>query len=391
MPIQDLMAAMKMFKDGAQDLAASRAISQANEHVQQVKASEMSEAQKRAELTNLSSQLVSHLAMNNVPATTIQAVAGQMGPKQYANSSQMYADAKLTNNPTLASYAGEVQDFENDPKFELKKLGAAMHVNRLNDPTYMMKVEQAKDQFNVKEFAKFSERLDPNKEVRSSFGRAAQGLQATNKIEALIGKAAYSLKEANKLPPEMAQEIATGVAGVVKSGTPTAHEIHAWAPNTRGMDEARLKQYVTNELQGANAGQWIQLYAKGMKRERAELQYEVDRTILQRAQGQFSLYKNDPQLFKRTLADRLGLAEEDIVVDPKKRLVTTVHHQKMDEEVLNTHKVIREAWLARKSSDPKKQEMAARVFQQLKIDPSNASLKQALEDTKYKITRGLME
>lgn len=389
MAMDDLFKALTMFKQGVGELQLSRAIQGANEQVGQLKASDMDYAQQRAAMQEISNQLVARMASVGAPATTIAQVAGAIGPKSFANSGQMFAEAQTTGDRNLAGMAQKQQEFEQNPKYTLQ----AMKMAEATNPLAKMKHEEAAGQFRIKAFERFSKTIDPNAEVRSAFGRAALGLQAGNKLEMLVGKAATDLKQANELPPQMVAELATGLASMVKGGAATIADIDHFLPKTLGMDAAQLKQYVTNGVQGAEAGKFVQLYTKTVARERAEAQLEVNETVLNRAQGNMSLYKEDPDLFKRTLADRLNIPVEDVVVDEKKRLVTTRQKVETTERFNSTAAVVKKAYKAYKSGKADGDvtpENAPMIFQSLGINPEDVPLNQAITDLRFRITRGLM-
>jgi hypothetical protein len=383
MAMQDLYTALQMFGDGVNQLQTSRAISGANEQVQQIRASEASEQEKRAAMQQISNGLVAHLAAGGTPATTIQAVAGAIGPKQFANANQMNEEALLTGNSQLGSMATQQQTFENNKAFELAKIKAQAREN----PLAQMKFEEAKAQFDAKEFAKFSKTIDPTSEVRSSFGRGAQGLQQAGKIQGIIGNAAADPASLDKLSPVQITELAAGISQMVKNGVATEGELKAFMPTTSGDVAANIKQYLTNAPAGANKGEFVKLYQKFLDRERAELTTQQEDAILNRAQGNFKLYKRDPEQFKQTVAQRLGVETDDVIVDEKKRTITTkdlLQKTKDSEMAIGS---LKQAYAAMKSGDPAKQQQAQQVFQALKIDPKMPYNVNA-EKVKYFIRRG---
>lgn len=103
----DLFKALSMFQSGVKDLFAQRTIAGANDAVQQLRASEMDEQQKRAELQNISNQLVGQLSGLGVPATTIAQVAGTIGPKQYASPAAAAMEGVLSGDQKLVEAAGQ--------------------------------------------------------------------------------------------------------------------------------------------------------------------------------------------------------------------------------------------------------------------------------------------
>jgi hypothetical protein len=385
MAMQDLYTALQMFGDGVNQLQTQRAITGANEQVQQIRASEASEQEKRAAMQQISNNLVSHLAGMGTPATTLQAVAGAIGPKQFANANQMNEEALLTGNSVLGGLAKQQQDFENNKAFELARIKASR--SPADNMLAQMKFEEAKDQFNTKEFAKLSKTLDPSAEVRSSFGRGAQGLQQAGKIQGIIGNAASDPSKLDKLSPVEITELAAGISQMVKNGVATEGELKAFIPHTSGDVMASVKQYLTNAPAAANKAGFVQLYQKFLDRERAELTTQQEDAILNRAQGNFKLYKRDPELFKQTVAQRLGVNADDIVVDDKKRTITTKDLQQKTQDSEMAISNLKQAYAAMKSGDPSKQQQAMQVFKALKVDakmPYNVNA----EKVKYFIRRG---
>jgi len=387
MAMDDLFKAMEMFKSGVQDFALSRAINSANEQVQGIRAAEMDEMQKRQMLSQVSNDLVTRMAALGAPATTMAAAAGAMAPPKFANAADMHMQGMQMGDQSLVDAAAQQQEFENNPKFELAKIREQAKFN----PLAQMKFEEQQDQFKTKQFSTFSNKLNPELAVRSAYGRAAAAVQRANALETLIGKASYDISAANKLPPQMVQELAMGLASMVKGGVATQHEAEEFAPSTLGMDKAKLQQYMTNGVEGAQAGEFVQMYAKTIKRERAEMQREIDDTALKIAQGNLSLYKQDPELFKETVARQLGISSDEVVIDDKKKTVTTVHRQMEEKRVKAATVGLRAAYAAMKSQDPEEVAKAQRVFQTLRIDPSKQTLQEAIQNTRFQITRGLLE
>jgi hypothetical protein len=385
----DLMSALQMFASGAKELGTARAIASANDQVQQIKASTLDDMQKRAALQDVSNQVVQHLAMTGTPATTMQAVAGAIGPKQYAGANQMNMDALETGNKNLAAMAQQQQAFEQNPQYAIEKIKA----KAANAPMNLLaqqKFKEQQDEFTTKQFATFSKTLDNTDAVRNAFGKTGQGLQRANQIDALIGKAGDSVQSMNQLPPQMVAELATATASMVKGGqAPTDADIKHFMVSSMGMDKAKAEQYLTNGVHGAEAGQFVQLYQKAAHRERAELQAQNDETVLKRAQGNLSLYKRDPDQFKQTVADRLGVSVDDVVVDPKKKTVTTKQQMQIQADTDLAMSNLNKAYIGIQSSDPAVQAQAAQVFKVLGVDPK-APRRQTLEDVKYKISRGLL-
>lgn len=99
---KDFLDALTDFKSNLQDFSNTRIIQQANDQVRQIKASQENEANKRAQLQQISDQLVGGLAESGTPATTIQEIVKAFGPKQYATPQAAIQEAVLSGNaPSL--------------------------------------------------------------------------------------------------------------------------------------------------------------------------------------------------------------------------------------------------------------------------------------------------
>lgn len=125
--MDDLFKAMSMFSESAKGLALQRAITGANDQVSQIRSSELKEEQKRAELENVSRNLVARMAGIGAPATTIQQVAGAIGPKQYANADQMMMEGVLSGNQGLVAQGQGLERAQNAGKLDL--MGAQARIS----------------------------------------------------------------------------------------------------------------------------------------------------------------------------------------------------------------------------------------------------------------------
>jgi DNA-binding phage protein len=215
-------------------------------------------------------------------------------------------------------------------------------------------------------------------------------------LQALVGKAGESIKAANELPPQMVAELVSALASMVKGGQQaTDSDIRHFMVNNIGMDKAKVQQYLTNGVKGAGAGEFVQLYLKAAKRERGELQSQNDETVLKKAQGNLKLYKvlddDDKEIWKNTVADRMNVSPEDIIIDEKKGSITTKQRQAHDSDHKMAVDNLKKAYvtLKKKSAAPEELERAQKVLKSLGVQPGTP-MKQAEEDIRYKITRGLL-
>lgn len=385
MAFDDLKDALNIFSEGVKEFQTGRSIRNANEAVQQIRASDIAEEKKRAQLQQVSNNLVAEMAARGTPDTTIESVKNAFGGKPPQNAEQLYMQGLQTGNQEQMDLGLKAQ------KFELEKFRQQMeimqHKKDFGNELAKQKFEEGKDVATTKEFSGFGKRLDASSEVRSAFGRGAVGIQQANKLEALVNTWGSDPASLNKLPPQAVYEVASSLAQMIKTGVATKEEVERFAPKTLGQSAANWQSWLTSNPTPANLGAFVKLYMKAAQRERSELTFQQEDNILKRAQGEFRLYKRDPEQFKSTVADRLGVTPEEVVIDPATRKVTTVDRQKRGDDFNMAKEELQKAYGALKSSDPEARKRAQQVFQALHIDPK-IPYTQAVTDVQYKIMRG---
>lgn len=387
MGFQDFQAALQQFNSGIQDLQRQRTIDTANEQVQAIRASEASEQDKRAKLQQVSNQLVTNLAYYGTPDTTIESVRRAFGGQQAKSAEELYMQGLQTGNQEAMDLGLKAQ------KFELEKFRQQMeimqHKKDVAQQLQEQKFEENKQVATDKQFSQFGKRLDASAEVRSAFGRGAIGIQQANKLEALVNTWGTNPQELNKAPPQAVYEVASALAQMIKTGVATREEVERFAPHTATLSAANMQSWLTSNPEPANVGAFVNLYLKAAKRERAEMTFQQEDAILKRAQGDFRLYNRDPEQFKSTVAERLGVTPEEVVIDPETRKVTTVDRQKRDSDFQMAKGELQKAYGALKSKDPDAQRRAMGVFRALQVDPKTP-YNQAVDDVQYKVLRGLL-
>lgn len=314
----DLGQALSMFKEGAQQLSLSRALSQANDQVQQIKSSELNDQQQRQQLQQLSNSLVTHMAGMGIPATTIQAVAGAVGPKQFANSNQMYMEGALTGNQQLMNEAGDVQKHEQNPESAIAKIQAKAAAN---DPYRQAMADEKKNQFTTKQFSKFSTDLDSQAaSSRSAFGQWSQVEGRGDRLKSILGDPSSW----SSMTPEQLELVKEGVVQMSKGGTMTESDHKALSPWMAKISAARAQTALTGKPVSLDLSGFANLYSGLIKKESDAATSNIQKTILTRATGNMKLYERDPDQFKATIADRLNkqaglnVNPDDILVDKKK-------------------------------------------------------------------------
>lgn len=103
--MDDLFKSMQMFSQGVKELQFSNALREANSQVQQVKQSALKEEEQRAQLGQIANNLTTYMAQIGTPATTMQVIAGAMGPKRYSNPGEAAMEAALSGDQRLMKAA----------------------------------------------------------------------------------------------------------------------------------------------------------------------------------------------------------------------------------------------------------------------------------------------
>lgn len=331
MAMQDLFQALQMFGDGVKQLQTQRAITNANDQVQQIKASEGNEADKRAQLQSISNGLVAHLAGMGTPATTLQTLQGVMGPKQYANANQMNADALLTGNKQLADAASDQQDFENDKAFELAKMKLQAKMMN-NSPFAQEKLNEAIDEHTQKLNESYGKSLDAAQaSSRSQFGQWAAVQGRGDRIQGIIG---------NPNRPMTEQELAVArdsLLQMVKNGVPTADEMKQMQPMMAKIEGARAQSAISGKPTPVDLSGWANLFSGMAQREDQVAKQNMLDTILQRANNGAKLAgrPNNSDQYKLMTAKALGqvgiaVDPNTITIDPKKGVQIPEIQQYMD-------------------------------------------------------------
>jgi hypothetical protein len=393
MPDMDLATALNMFKSGAQDLFTQRAITGANDQVNQIKSSEMDQASQRQATQNIANQLTVHLASIGTPATTMQAVAGAMGPKQYADANAMNKDAILTGNTQLGDQAADQQTFEADPKRQLAMIKAQARATAMNDPYRQIKLDDAQEKEARGTLDKFGQYLNPNAASgRSAFGIMAGTGQKADRVQALLGDPSTF----GNATAQDATLVGEGLGNMVKNGVLTEHESQVMFPDMAAGKYASIKTYLASNPQALQAPGLFQKFQDILTKEKNQNQMQQGDEILQRAterQGvatmQGGKYMSD---FKRQVASKLSahsgeqVNPDDVIIDPKNG-VTTVQRQAAQAKADQAGSYIKQAYAAMQGTDPAAQKDASTVFQRFGLDPS-MSQKQALGVVANKFKRG---
>lgn len=159
---QELFQALSMFKDGVKELQFANALRGANQQVQEIKGSALKEEEQRAALSQVANSLTMQMAAGGIPATTIQQVAGAVGPRRFTSPGEMAMEGVLSNNPRmiegarqadLASQAGNIEQARQAQEFQAKQ----NQLNRDNALQLAGMKGATKGQLSTKEVEKIQE------------------------------------------------------------------------------------------------------------------------------------------------------------------------------------------------------------------------------------------
>jgi len=114
--LKGLFEALDDFKKNVGEFQQGRVIDLANEQVDAIRSSAESESKKRVALQDIANNLVSQLAANGTPATTIQAVTKAMAPQQFSSPEDAALEGSLQGNQDLVDKAVAADRAIRDPR-----------------------------------------------------------------------------------------------------------------------------------------------------------------------------------------------------------------------------------------------------------------------------------
>jgi hypothetical protein len=349
MPMDDLYKALSMFKDGAQELATSRAIAGAHDQVQSIRQTEMDEMQKRQAYSNIANDLVSRMAQFGTPTTTMAAAQSAIAPPSITNANQANLEALMTGSPQLADLAQKQQTFETNPKFELAKLKAAQ--SPVENEFKKMKFEEVKNQFNERTMDKIFKDANPSQSSRNSMALLQRSLNRIGEAEAIIHG------DPSKITRQQIEELPVIINSTLNQGASTVSGVEHMRPAGLNLQLAKLQEMASSSPQPANIPGFVDMYASTIQRMKdvaiSQVRGDVKASLKSTGAG---MIKRDPEAF-RTRADELLKPYGDSVtaVDAKTGKITF----KSDEDESALTKVLDA--VVSNSKDPRAQEVLRRA------------------------------
>lgn len=364
----DLATALNMFKEGAQSLSLSRAVNNANDQVNQIRASEGSEADKRSQLQQLSNGLVMHMAAMGAPATTMQAVSGAIMP-HFGNSAQMNQYGVETGDSSLQQQAAQQQQFEMNP--EIQKYKAMMQAMM---PFKIANFDEKQDEFNQKQFSQYSQDANMMKaSSRSQFGQWAAVAGNGDRLQQILGQPS----QWKNMTSEQLALVSEGLTKQVSSGVPTEAELKVLNPFMAKVAAARAQTAATGKPVSIDLSGYAGLYSGLASREDMTAKTHLMDNMMNLAQGRASLYGRNPEQWKQTTASNfsqigLNINPDTIKVDPVTKRVTIPELQPMMDAANSVPKNVRQAYADASSGDGTKAAKAKAFLSSFGVTPGTA-------------------
>lgn len=301
---------MRIFNQGISRLTLQRSLSKANKAIEEINASEdLEDKERRTALQNVARNLSLQLAKTGVGAATIKTLTEQFQsqPRQRLNSIQqalidsdpanraLGRQALVTKNMIEKSIANS---FKEDPS--KKPLTPAQKFKR--------------EKFRRTQFNKLADKIDPSAEVRSAFGKLAQNINRINAAEAILA----GVQDRGTLSPVETKELALSVAEVLTQGQAVTDErLKELSANALNLKVAEAEQFLESGVRPANIPEFIDLYAKLLRRERNVAEARIEEFIRKRTKGFIGLANDSPQQFKNVVASAMqeaGVTPDDIII-----------------------------------------------------------------------------
>lgn len=368
MAMDDLYKALSMFGDGVQQLQTSRAIASANDQVQQIHASEASEQAKRAQLQQIANGLTAHLAGMGTPATTLQALQGAIGPKQYANANDMNKDALLTGNKQLGDMASDQQEFENDKAFQLAQMKLQAKLNN-QSPLAQEKLTETQDSHTAQMNKNYWDNINAaHASSRTMFGQWASTDGRGDRLKAVLGDPS-SWKS---MTSQQLGLLTDGLVQMTKGGVATKEEQELLNPLMAKLQAAKGQTYLNGKPVGVDLSGFAGLYNNLIDREGSMAKEKMLDNVVNSINAGASIAnrpRNQEQWARTTAAglQQLGINVDPtgIKVDPKKGVVIPEIQGVLD-DANNAPKAAAEAIRDARAGKPE----ALKFLQAHGLDPS---------------------
>jgi len=129
--MQDLLAALQMFKQGVQEAATASAINDAHAQVQQIRTGIQDEAQQRQAFQNLSNDVALRLTGVGANGQQIQSAFQAIAPQNFGSAEQLQLEGQLSGNKFYQQQASDIIGQRNQARKDEMALGHQYDLEKL--------------------------------------------------------------------------------------------------------------------------------------------------------------------------------------------------------------------------------------------------------------------
>lgn len=293
MDSDNLFEAMKMFQQGVKELSFSNALSQANDAVQQVKQSGLKAHEQKAQLNQISNQLVTFMAGQGIPATTIEQVSASLAGPKLSTANTMNAYALQTGDAELEQQAAKQQAFEQNPEYKKQLLH-----------TKALIAASKPDRGEEKAWMNYADSLDLSRESnRKPLGQWANVQARGERTKAVLGTSTNGMYTEQQL-----EIVVDGLVQQVKGGVPTKEESERLMQWSAPLAKARAQAKLTGKPVKFDLSGFADMYLDILNREEDLANEKIQQFILARASNRPELVGKNPEQAKFLIANNLSAA-----------------------------------------------------------------------------------
>ena len=387
--IDDINKSFQGFKEGIQTLKTNRALQRATDAVDQIRKEEgdgfVKSRKAIQDVQKIANSLSTDLLKFGNSANVAEKAAGfldiSLNRPFFQTADQVGINPDKASDDQLA-FAKEQQD----NKLELGRLKIQAAREKV-DQSFGFRQDGAID----KTFTNLQKNIDNSAAVRNAMGRAGIQIQ-----QIAAGKAVIPDKSKwDGVSAVQMREIVSVMSKTLTGGVPTKDQLEELTPNTANFSIARFKEWFHGAPVGTNSGAYVALFDKMLRREEAELNFEVEDVILNRASasaGSRSLFganikpemrAENEERFRQLIINQMQSVGSDYsapelsikngVVTTERRQQAIQGFQKAWPKVVRARSEWDKIQKAAKSGgkvDIKKVERLKEFFQKLRITPS---------------------
>lgn len=301
MALDELFQAMNMFKQGVNELAASKGINQAHQQVQDLKAQQLDEVKERQGLSAIAQNLTMNLAAVGAPLGQMQAAVGAVAPPVIKSANDAYIQGMMAGpekGGALAELGKTAMIQENAPKERIANIEGQykMKAAELTSERSAGRLEDKQQQALDKAFQEAGSRVNQFK------GRGGGELQKYQAKIASADRIDGLLNKRNNLDPRETEELALSMQNLLSNSNVTSTEIvKQLVPNTGEGAFQKNVEYWTNKRKELNNQDFVDQMKKTVDREREVAGQQLKKGQYQSLAGMTDQLQRDPERWKNFL------------------------------------------------------------------------------------------